>query len=177
MTTPTIDLSVRPVVDVLLACLEQEIARVETPPQVVCLRPGASVELLMSTVRDECCEGLAWVRVATIYPSSNFPTPDSEPTKCSPYQYAAVLEMGVARCAPTPGAEDIPSCEEWTDVTYAVLDDAAAMRRAVCCFTAIEKPRLVVVGTWQPAPTEGGCVGGSMTVTVAVGDCDCVEDS
>lgn len=177
MTDPVLDLSVRPVADLLVACLGQEVAKVANPPAVTCLRPGDQVALLVSTVRDECCEGLAWVRVVNIYPSNSFPQQDVTVAGCGVMAWAAVLEMGVARCAPTPPAEDIPSCEEWTDATYAQLDDAAAMRRALCCFAAAEPRRLLLPGIWQPLPIDGGCMGGTMLVTVAIGDCDCVEES
>lgn len=178
MTTPTLDLSVRPVVDILVACLEQAVATVPKPPKVTCLRPGEQVALMLSSAgRDECCEGLAWVRVASIYPSNTFPAQDITVAGCGVVAWAATIELGVARCAPTPPAEEIPSCEEWTDATYAILDDAAAMRRALCCFAAAEKYRLMLPGIWTPLPIDGGCMGGTMLVTVAIGDCDCVEAS
>lgn len=168
-----VDLSVTPVLVELQDCLSTQVAQVTFPPfGVACLRPGDRVDLLLSTTRDECCEGLAWVRVVGGFDSAKFPAPDQLPTKCIGDRMAVVLEMGVARCAPTPDATAIPTCEEWTEVTQRVMDDWAAMRRAARCFQALNPTRLMIRGGWQPLPTEGGCVGGTLLVTVAVQDCD-----
>jgi hypothetical protein len=88
-------------------------------------------------------------------------------------QWAVVLELGAARCAPTTDAATIPSCGQWLAVSRAVLDDRAAMVRAVCCWAA-DTRLLWLAGAWQPLATEGGCVGGTMTVTIAAPACECV---
>lgn len=176
MTAPVTDLSVTHIAELLLGCLAQEMATVPRPPRSVCLRPGDQVVFYVSSQGDECCDGLAWVRVAGMAPSMNFPVPDQTYTRCPPGQWAVVLEMGAARCAPRPPANVIPTCAEWTDVTHAVLDDAAAMRRALCCFTELEPDRMYVPGLWTPLPVEGGCTGGLLTVTIAVDDCDCTDN-
>jgi hypothetical protein len=172
MTTDT-DQSVTPVAENLLACLVAELANNADPPLHASLRTGVQVELLMSTTRDECCEGVAWVRVASIYPSESFPDQDTTFSRCGPVAWAAVLEMGVARCAPTPEAADIISSEDWTTLSRLVMDDAAAMRRALCCFTDVDPDRMYLAGLWQPLPVDGGCTGGTQSVTVAIGACDC----
>lgn len=172
------DSTVTPYAQALLECLRAEMAKVEHPPASVCWRVGSRVDLLVSETRDECCEGLAWVRVASVYPSRNFPAPDATPQNCGPLQWAVVLELGAARCAPTADPAVIPSCEQWTETTRRVLDDAAAIRRAAtCCFPAEVPDRMFLVGSWTPLTVEGGCVGGTMTVTLAVPACDCVEGS
>lgn len=173
MSAPTTDQSVTPVAEDLLACLVTELATEAQPPANASFRTGIQVELLLSTTRDECCEGTAWVRVAQVYPSGAFPEPDVGYSPCGPVQWAAVLEMGVARCAPTPEAEDIITDDQWNTLSRSVMDDAAAMRRALCCFTAAETDRMYVAGPWQPIAVEGGCTGGTQNVTVAIGACDC----
>lgn len=173
MTDPTTDQSVTPVAENLLACLVAELATEADPPAHASLRTGIQVELLLSTTRDECCEGVAWVRVASIYPSENFPEQDSSYSRCGPVQWAAILEMGVARCAPTPDAADIPSEDEWNAVSRAIMDDAAAMRRALCCFVDADPDRMYLAGQWASLAVEGGCAGGTQQVTIAVGACDC----
>ncbi len=172
MTTTT-DQSVTPVAENLLACLVAELATNADPPANASLRTGIQVELLLSTTRDECCEGVAWVRVVQIYPSENFPDQDTSYSRCGPAQWAATLEMGVARCAPTPDAEDIISTDEWNTLSRLVMDDAAAMRRALCCFTDGDPDRMNLAGVWQPIAVEGACTGGTQQVTVAIGACDC----
>ena len=171
------DLSVLPVAQLLLECFRAETEALEVPPASVSLRVGAQVELLVALSRDECCEGVGWVRVAAIYPSSTFPVADAEWSPCAPAQWAAILEMGIARCAPTPSAEGIPSPDQWNAVAAAVLADAAAMRRAICCFEASERDRMNLPGLWTPLPVEGGCVGGTQQLTVAIGDCDCDDEA
>lgn len=175
MALPVQDTMIAPVMATLLECYTTEIERVPDPPELKGLRPGQQIELLLSTLDDECCRGLAWVRLANFYPSRNFPNPDVDYTSCSPTQWAIVLELGAARCAPTPSAEAMASPQEWDEVTIAVLDDAAAIRRALCCFTALDVDRMYKFDLWQPLATEGGCTGGTMQITVAALACDCVE--
>jgi hypothetical protein len=172
---PITDPGVLPVATSLLDCLQTALLDVADPPEHVSLRVGVQIELLLSETRDECCEGVGWVRVVSIYPSAVFPLPDLESVACWPIQWAAILEMGVARCAPTPDASEMPSSDEWNTVAEAVLDDAAAMRRALCCFTDLQPDRMYVPGLWQPLPIDGGCLGGSMQVTVAIDACDCTD--
>lgn len=169
---------VMPLARELLECLEQEIAKVPSPPLRTGLRTGTVVAHLLSTSDDECCQGLAWVRPVTFAPSSAvFPVPDSTPVKTGVRSWAVQLEIGAIRCAPTPDEHHIPTAEEWDETTQAVMDDAAAMRRAVCCFAELKQGRWgrMVVGAWTPLPVEGGCVGGTLVVTVQGPACDCSE--
>lgn len=173
---PISDPVILPHAETLLTCLQTALAETASPPAHVSLRVGTQVELLLSQTRDECCEGVGWVRVASIYPSANFPAPDLDSIRCWPVQWAAILEMGVARCAPTPDADAMPSSDEWNTIAEAVLSDAAAMRRAICCFADIEPDRLYLAGLWTPLPVDGACLGGTMQVTVAADACDCESD-
>jgi hypothetical protein len=172
------DPSVMPLARELLACLEQEIEKVPVPPMYVQLRPGNVVAHLLSTHQDECCEGLAWVRPSAFFPSSTvFPTQDSVPVKGGTRAWAITLELGAIRCAPTPDENRIPTADEWDFTTQAVMDDAAALRRAICCFIDADRSRTgrVLPGIWQPLSVEGGCVGGILPVTIMGPACDCAE--
>jgi hypothetical protein len=171
----TTDQTALPLAEILLACLAAEVDQLADPPTHVCLRVGATVDPQLSTYVDECCDGVAWVRVDTVYPSDSFPAKNTVPSPCGPLGYAVVLEMGVVRCAPTPDAEEVITCEEWTALADAVLADAAAMRRAVCCFVAADTnvDRLVVEDGWTPLPTQANCAGGTLRLTVEAGPCDC----
>lgn len=172
---PISDPVVMPLARELLECLEQEMAKVENPPAYVQLRSGNVVAHLASTTQDECCEGLAWVRPALFAPSSAvFPVQDPAPIKGGTRAWAITLEMGAVRCAPTPDETRIPTADEWDEVTQAVMDDAAAMRRALCCF-AETRNGLVLPGVWQPLDAQGGCVGGIMPITVRGPACDCSD--
>jgi hypothetical protein len=169
---------VMPLAQELLVCLDQELLKVETPPRYVQLRAGNVVAHLLSMGQDECCEGLAWVRPASFYPASAvFPTQDAAPVKGGTKAWAVTLEIGAIRCAPTGDETTIPTGAEWEDTVQAVMDDAAAMRRAICCFIEQEPRRSgrVLPGQWQPIDVQGGCVGGIMTVTIMGPACDCSE--
>lgn len=164
----------------LLECYEIEIAKVATPPQNVGLRPGTVVDFLLSRTRDECCEGLAWVRPGDFYPSSStFPAQDEVPIgdPAGARAWAVTLELGAVRCAPVKDGNQIPSNAEWDATTQAVMDDAAAMRRALCCFIALQqnRKRRVLPGRWLPVSVQGGCVGGIIPVTVLGPACDCPD--
>lgn len=169
---------VMPLARELLECFEQELAKVEDPPMHVQLRPGTNVSAYLTDHRDEACEGLAWVRPESFFPSSStFPAQDETPEAKGTRAWAITFELGAMRCAPRPEANEIPATEEWDAVTQAVMDDAAAMRRAICCFIAADRTRKarVLAGAWQPLNVEGGGVGGVMSVTVQGPACDCSD--
>lgn len=167
---------VMPLARELLECYGQELAKLEDPPTYVQLRAGNVVSHLLSTYQDECCEGLAWVRPASFFPSSStFPVQDAAPLPKGVNAWAVTLEMGFVRCAPVGDEDRIPTGEEWDTALQAVMDGAAAMRRAFCCFSEIRGARKVIPGVWQPIEVQGGCVGGLMPITVQGPACDCAE--
>jgi hypothetical protein len=175
------DPMVAPLMYELLACLEEEIDKVENPPLYRGLRPGQQVDHLISMTSDECCQGLAWVRCAGFVPSSGtFPAQDEDPFPLKnggTRAWAITLEMGVVRCSPTPDENSIPSNATWNAVVDAINDDAAAMRRAICCFVAGNPARAAstLPLEWQPIDVEGGCVGGTLQIVVRGPACDCSE--
>lgn len=171
---------VMPLARELLACYEDELAKLgENAPAHVGLRPGTVVDFLMSMADDECCAGLGWVRPAGFYPSSGpFPTQDTQAQKQGTRAWAVTLELGIVRCAPTPDADAIPSNDEWAEVTQAVMDAAAAMRRAICCWIDLDpanRKQRILPGQWQPVAVQGGCVGGVLPVTIMGPACDCAD--
>lgn len=173
---PIADPLVMPLAEELLDCYAVEIAKVASPPAYVQMRAGNVVAHLLSTTQDECCEGLAWVRPAGFYPSSGpFPVRDTEPIKGGQRAWAITLELGAVRCAPVGDEDNIPTAADWQAVTQAVMDDAAAMRRAICCFIDAKPGRSgrVLAGEWQPLEVQGGCVGGILPITVTGPTCDC----
>jgi hypothetical protein len=148
------DLVAKPFADALLACLCTAVAQETNPPQFCCLRYGTAV----NSGRDECECGVAWVRLGDVYPTTVFPARADEPILC-PTGYAVELEMGILRCAPTGGPFSAASCEEWTALSVDLSEDDAAMRQALCCFTAgLEADQWVDLGS-SPLDTEGGCAG------------------
>lgn len=175
MTAPVIaDPLALPIMRAMLVCLEDQARCVKAPPLLYSLRVGDIAEFLLSQNNDECCDGIGWVRNVTTYPSTNFPDQDSVASNCGPLSWAVVLEIGIARCAPTPEAQDLTTAEEWDAAADAISGDAAAIRRAVATFKTLPEyeDTLWLVGAWLPLPTEGGCMGGAMQVTIQALPCD-----
>lgn len=183
MTSPISDPVVAPIAANLILCLTAEAAKVPTPPsetpRIVCLRPGDHVDLLMSSTEDECCQGLMWVRFVRMYPSAQgkFPAQDGRVTPCDVMRWAVVFELGAVRCSPVGTTDELPTCDDWTDVTLNTYDDLAAIRRALCCYATSFTDRLIMQGIAEPLTTEGGCTGVSMLVTISGPSCDCQEAS
>lgn len=163
----------------LVVCLQTAYEDDENPPAEICHRPGREAPLNFGTVQNECCTGLAWVRISSIEPQIDpllADTPEYNP--CTSGGTRVVLELGVARCNPTGTQAAGPTCAEWTELAERMDLDAAAMRRAVCCAnTALptvseNMVTRVLRGNWEPLDSSGGCAGGTMAVTVWL---DCVE--
>lgn len=144
-------------------------------PAETCFVPGGTGEQFLSIglAEDRCCSGFAWVRVASIAPQS--PQVGEQIGGCGIHTWAVELEMGVARCAPTGDQYAGPSCDEWLEVAQNVQQDAAAMRRAWCCWAPQVETGRTSVGGWEPFGVEGGCVGGTMRVIGYADACECVE--
>lgn len=177
MTAPVTDPLVAPLALALLQCLETEVARTASPPGKVELRPGTDPVALIATSLDECCLGLALVQPGPVFPTTTFPLPDETAQKCGPVQWAVTLDLAVLRCAPTGDASTLPTAEQWAATALAVLDDGAAMRRALCCFLALPdlRGRRFLVGQGDPLPVEGACTGSTYRVTVSAPACDCPD--
>ena len=182
-TVPTVqrvDPIASPVALALLACLTEQMNPLPSPPARIQLRVGAETGPLIGPNVDECCAGLAWVRVADVYPSwDSFPAPDNTWLPCGPLAYAVVLEMGTAFCMPWSDSEDgfenidPPSTGDWQSAFTTLMTHQNLLRKAAaCCFAPTQRR---AVGGWTPLSVEGGCTGGTLTVTVSVmapcGDC------
>jgi len=168
-----LDQSILPVAQELLTCFCTSLNANPDPPEICCLRVGQRVSALISANDDECCRGLAWVRVVSDFPSNDFPEQLTTPIgNCPPGWLAVILEMGVLRCAPAGTIFDLPTCPEWTALFTTLMNDSAAMRDAFCCLDLDVSAKLL--GIWEPLEVEGGCTGGTRTVTVWVPSClDC----
>jgi hypothetical protein len=167
------DLIATPVASALLACLTTQLNELPSPPAKIELRAGAETGPLIGPNVDECCAGLGWVRVASVYPSwDSFPAADNTWTPCGPFAYAVVLEMGTAFCMPWSDSDqefdnmDPPSTSDWATAHATLMQHQNLLRRAAaCCFPATQRR---AVGEWTPLSVEGGCLGGTLRVTVSV---------
>lgn len=162
-----------PVALELLSCFTDQLQELVSPPKYIQLRVGQETGPLIGANIDECCAGLAWIRIANIYPSwDSFPAADNTWLPCGPLAYAVVLEMGVAFCMPWSDSDesfdnvDPPNAEDWSAAFATQMQHQTLMRRsAACCWRPTQRR---AVGEWSPLPVEGGCTGGKMTVTVSV---------
>lgn len=158
----------------LLACFQTELqAPHPTPiaPEYVMLRAGAEVTPLLSTTSDECCRGLGWVRIASVSGVRSINDLDTT-ARCFGQDRVVTLEIGTARCAPTPGIGAIPTEDQWTAVALLLDEDHGAMERAVCCaFAGLDDIDDVAVGDYQPFGQDGNCIGATMTVQIATEAC------
>lgn len=174
LTVPTgpADPIATPVAEQLLACFTEKLAELPKVPKYIQMRVGTETGPLIGPNVDECCSGLAWVRIAGVFPSSDFPQPDSDWSPCGPFAYAVQLEMGVAFCMPWSDSEsgfddiDPPGTNDWGVASVTQQQHQNLMRQtAACCFVT---PQRRIVGEWSPLPVEGGCTGGKLMVTVSV---------
>lgn len=160
---------------VLLACFTTALNERPAPPAYIMLRPGQEVTPLLSTTKDECCQGLAWVRVAGIEvaPSLDLQTG----RRCFGTLRQITLELGVMRCAPTPPANTIPTADQWGALFLQLDSDYDAMEAALCCLRPFVEERtdeVPVAGEYEPIGPDGNCIGGRMTITLEA-DCGCTE--
>lgn len=162
-----------PVAQELLTCFTTQLQQLPSPPARIQLRVGQETGPLIGPNVDECCAGLAWIRIANIYPSwDSFPAPDNTWLPCGPLAYAVVLEMGVAFCMPWSDSDDSfenvdpPGTQDWSTAFTTQMQHQTLMRRAAaCCWRPTQRR---AVGEWSPLPVEGGCTGGKLLVTVSV---------
>jgi uncharacterized cupin superfamily protein len=157
-----------PLAQVLLDSLRDVLVnRTDNPPMHFSLRTGEQVAHDMSQTEDLCCEGLAYVKVNRVYPSADFPNEDEEWMPCAPLAWAADLEIGILRCAPTGDVNAMPTDAEWVATTDIVANDSAAIRLAVQDFAARVDPLTdYMVRPWLPFGPQGACTGGTQIVTV-----------
>jgi len=179
------DTLVGPTLRQILACMATTVGSVPNPPAHYRVVPNTEVYPALGTdnvtgavVLDECCEGVAWVRVVNgPYPSAEFPAEEAWYPDF-PTSLAITVEMGVLRCGGGPGPVLAPTDAQWGADAQAVEDDKAALRRAYCCIQNLIQsgPTLMqdVVygpGRWEPAQGEGNCMGGSLQVTIQLPYC------
>ena len=172
------DTMAMPVILQAMSCLQTEALKVANPPAAFHIRPGANFTAMADSHNDECCAGIAWVRPGVMYESEPFPTQKSDASLIESFTWAVQVELGIIRCIPVIGegrGDVIPSATQWLAATVEAMDDAAALRRAICCLRDVYGQDAVIAGQIQPLENEGNCGGQSVIVTLRVQSCDCVE--
>lgn len=135
----------------------------------VCLRFGNQVNPTMGTLTDECCTGLAWVRVVTVEGLQDPSAPDFN--VCMSAERRLTLEMGTARCITFGTVEAGPTCDQWTEAALKMDADHEAMEQALCCFREVVQgmpfpPAAITVGTYEPFGPDATCISGTLQITL-----------
>lgn len=179
------DQMVMPIVIKARDCLVAEVAKLANPPLSIQVRPGAGFSALFDSTRDECCPGIAWVRPGVQQPTTNqWPVPLTSVQGPSASRgraalYAITLEIGIYRCIPViandgTGQDDFPTADQWQTALQEQLDDAAALRRVVCCLQDFYGTDAVLAGAVQPLENSANCGGILVQLQVRAPACDCV---
>lgn len=157
------DRRVLPVAQLLLACLCEAALDNPKPPAICGFRTGTDGQPLSSTGPDECCDGAAFLRVMSTFPSWGDGVPASLAVRCG-QPMMAEFEISMWRCDAIGTISSVPTQAMWDELNTDLLNDRATMMAAVCCFIAQRDPGSVKYGDWRTVSTEGGCVGATMTV-------------
>lgn len=111
-------------------------------------------------------EGMAWVRLSSVYPTVNFPQVDTRATNCTS-GLGATLEVGVMQCAPgVTASKALPTEFDLFEQTRLQMATMRAMHQAIVCCGIEDK----ILGQYQPSGPQGLQVGGTWTVDVWMGD-------
>ena len=146
-------------------------------PEHVMLRAGAEVTPLLGTNDDECCRGMAWVRIASITGVRQINSTAAGDSLCFRGERTLLLEMGAVRCAPTSPKESVPTEDQWNQAATLADADQSAMEQAICCaFNDLDGPDTwwisdVAVQEYQPTGVDGNCIGGTMTIELTFNRC------
>jgi hypothetical protein len=120
----------------------------------------------LETVIDNCCPGIAWVRVINVVPTVSFPSPANTMVGCPDTLFAANLELGVARCAAGIDDDGTIPIEVLDAEAVAYGKDRSALIQTVICDMAVYFDCKISLGAWEPLATEGGCYGSTVQVAI-----------
>lgn len=152
----TEDADIFPLAEAVLASVVGQLALAGLPVvDAAFVAPGNQAAM------DYACEGgQAWVRIVSAYTSTTFPEPDQSAQSMCVGRPAALIEVGVARCAPEPtqtmGVLEAPAPEVLTESARVQSADREAMRRGIIAGGGDD----VIIGSYTPLGPQGGIVGG-----------------
>jgi len=131
------------------------------------LMPGGDVPLdyCGGGCDTEGCGGQAWVRVVSIFPTTDFPS-STQLATCATNR-GMTLEVGHAMCAPQPDDDgtppDVAAQYAATALQMASMD---AMWRAINCCFGVDYDKDYVLGEYNSIGVGGGCLAAVWRVTV-----------
>jgi hypothetical protein len=154
---------------VLATCLCAEIKNPAWGVPDVCfcgVVPGDAVFGMYAGDCNDVC-GMAWVRMVTVYPSHAVGSLITEPANCE-YGLGVDVEMGITRCMSVGDEQgNLPSPAQQLAAVELQVADALIMQRALYCCDAIPH-KDVILGQYQTIGPEGGLIGGTFTMSMAV---------
>jgi hypothetical protein len=167
-----VDSQVRPALDAILAAMRVQLGQVTSPPAHYRIVPGTANVIAIKEEAaigwlDECCEGVAWVRMVSKYPTSTFPEHELWYPE-HPTSWAVVLELGSARCGGGPGLVMAPTDDQYGADEQAMLDDLAALIRVPSSIAYPEMHGILdfVFGAGDPMVSEGNCMATTLGLTI-----------
>jgi hypothetical protein len=164
----------------LLACLtvavQAQAAAGNAPvPARIGFLVGATAVEDLSVYDDMCCDGTAYVRFASAYPSANFPQPDQGDRNCDPIAWGTIWEVGIMRCAPVGTANFITDMPTWAATNAIQMSDNNALEVTSTSYKQIYATGAndagVLVGQVTPLGPQGKCVSLSMSITIQAIGC------
>jgi Domain of unknown function (DUF4082) len=164
-------------------CLCDAVALSTDPPKHCRFQVGILGFAGIDLISDECCEGVAYVALGDIYPSSeSFPEMNlvrQISGRCKIEAWAAEFRVGIIRCAPTGTNTQSPTDAAWNAAALLNYQDAQILRRMSCCVrTGIEDAGAeflgmnVIIGRQVQGPNGGGCVDRYVPITVQIPVCE-----
>jgi hypothetical protein len=157
----------------LLACLTVAVQAAANPPSNIQFLPGQQAGEDISIYNDLCCEGTAYIRMATVYPSwQAFPAPDTEAIPCQEQAMAINYEMGIMRCAPGGSAAFVPTAANWQAAYQQSMIDMKSLFKAACCYAGQYELDAILMGPWNPVGPQGGCLLGAINITHQITGCE-----
>lgn len=168
MSAPTVDdvrvdTHIWPVMEELAACLCNEIVNAGLPDTCFCgILPGSQIAADYVTPK----AGMAWVRLGSGWPYTNFPSFDQRGSSCaSPLAFQ--IEVGVLYCSPVfrDSRGNPPTVSAQADAARIQVAAMAAMHRAIACCLG-GAPKGIAMGQYTPIGPEGDVVGGMWEVIV-----------
>lgn len=167
MNTHTQEGMVYPVAVKLAGCLTNELASSGLGGQCFSgVVPGGSVAYDYCTCgTGTACGGMAWVRLGSFFPSTDFPIPDTRATCATKMAYR--LEVGVVRCIPTLDSRgNPPTMDQQLRAFDLQMADMAAIRLAIACCMRDFEDTDYILENYTPIENQGGCGGGFFTVLI-----------
>lgn len=133
--------------------------------------PRRSYVTVGSPTWDGCCDGVIAVDVPQVFQTSQFPEALTTPARCAT-GWAVEYSVTHLRCAPvlksTGLSPKVPSGDELTEAAEKLYEDVWAIQGALACYAGVLRDEGIdtMLGPWTPLGPEGGCHGGSQSLTV-----------